>query len=358
MNTKIFSSREWRRLIGESPLDWLLEPSNPSVRFFALRDILGRGEDDEELADARSSIPTSPVVAKIMAKQRPQGHWEGAESPYLPKYKASYWQIMILSELGMDKGDERVRRACEYIFRFQHSEGGFSCASLEQARERYRSGIGAKPFTTRDERFAAFVREQQLSCLTGNISAALIRMGYGDDARMLKALRWLARVQNRDGGWLCPYWSAHARDTHGCFGGTIGALDPFSQMPRGKLTGEMERAVRDGAEFLLMHRLYKADHHNYRIINRSWLKFGFPPFYGGSMLRSLDILTKLGYVDDERMSDAVQVLLSKRRKDGTWTWVLEATPAGRMQANIEVKGQPSKWVTLISLRVLKRLRQG
>jgi len=353
--SEIFSSREWRKLIGETPVDWLLEPSNSPLRFFTLRDVLDRGEDDDELTDAKSSIPASQVVAKIMAKQRPQGHWEEAGSPYLPKYKASYWQIMILSELGMDRGDERVRRACEYIFGFQHDEGGFSCASLEQARARYESATMKAKFNIphRDEWASAYVREQQLSCLTGNISAALIRMGYGDDARVGKALRWLSRIQNRDGGWLCPYWSAHARDTHGCFGGTIGALDPFSQMPRGKLTGEMRQVARDGVEFLLMHRLYKADHHNYRIINRNWLKLGFPPFYGGGILRSLDILTKLGYVDDERLSDAVRVLLSKRRKDGKW--VLEGTPAGRMQANIEAMGKPSKWVTLISLRILKRL---
>jgi len=349
----MFSGREWGKLICETPIDWLLETSNPSLRFFVLRDVLCRSEDDEELVDAKSSIPTSEVVAKIMAKQRPQGHWGEEESPYLPKYKASYWQIMVLSELGMCKGDERVRRACEYIFRFQHSEGGFSCISLEQAREKYEAVAKSKPFPPRDEWASAFVREQQLSCLTGNVSAALIRMGYEDDVRVVKALRWLSKIQNPDGGWLCPYWRAHARDTHGCFGGTIGALDPFSQMPRGKLTVEMERAAKNGAEFLLKHRLFKADHHGYRIINRSWLKLSFPLFYGCSILRSLDILTKLGYADDERLSDGVQVLLSKRRKDGTW--VLESTPVGRMQANIEIKDKPSKWVTLVSLRILKRL---
>lgn len=122
------------------------------------------------------------------------------------------------------------------------------------------------------------------------------------------------------------------------------------------MTGEMKRVAMNGAEFLLKHRLFKADHHGYRIINRSWLKLGFPLFYGCGILRSLDILTRLGYADDERLSDAIQVLLSKRRKDGTW--VLESTPVGRMQANIEAKGKPSKWVTLISLRILKRLCTG
>jgi len=37
-------------------------------------------------------------------------------------------------------------------------------------------------------------------------------------------------------------------------------------------------AIRRGSEFLLVHRLFKADHHNYEIINKSWLKLNFPWF--------------------------------------------------------------------------------
>jgi hypothetical protein len=79
----------------------------------------------------------------------------------------------------------------------------------------------------------------------------------------------------------------------------------------------------------------------------------FPWFYGYNILRGLDVLTKLGYVKDERLNDAVEVLLQKRQSSGAW--ILESAPIGRMQTNIEAKGRPSKWVTLIALRVLKRL---
>lgn len=106
-------------------------------------------------------------------------------------------------------------------------------------------------------------------------------------------------------------------------------------------------------EFLPMHRLFKADHHNYQVINKSRLRRGFPWFYGYNILRGLDILTKLGYSKDGYLSDAVQILLWKHRNDGAW--ILENTPAGRMQTNIEAKGKPSKWITLITLRVLKQL---
>jgi hypothetical protein len=111
--------------------------------------------------------------------------------------------------------------------------------------------------------------------------------------------------------------------------------------------------IEKGAEFLLMHHMFKADHHGYKVINQSWLKPSFPWFYGYNILRGLDVLTKLGYVSDERLNDAVEILLQKRQSNGTW--ILESAPIGRMQTNIEAKGKPSKWITLIALRVLKRL---
>ncbi len=339
----------------KSPIDWLLEESNPSVRYFTLRDIVGKPEDDDELIAARRAIPESATIREILKKQSSEGYWEHPKSPYLPKYKSSYWTIMVLGLLGMDNTTEKVKKACEFIFQFQHDAGGFSCSSVDDALRKYeyrrRKG---KQLPSRNEFVPSFIFESQLSCLTGNVAAALIRIGYADDPRVKKALEWLVRVQNKDGGWLCPYWKAHVRDWHGCFMGTICSLEAFSEIPRSKFTEEMKDAASRGAEFLLKHRLFKAEHHDYKVINHAWLESSFPWFAGYNILRGLDVLTKLGYVKDERLNDAVEALMQKRQSDGKW--ILENSPAGRMQANIEVKGQPSKWITLIALRVLKRLK--
>lgn len=113
-------------LLKGDPTDWLLEPDNPSVRYLTLRDIVGCSENDKEMVKAKEDVRTDRRVLKIFSKQKPEGYWEDAERPYLPKYKSTYWQVMILSLLGLDKSDERVRKACEFIFRFQLDEGGFS----------------------------------------------------------------------------------------------------------------------------------------------------------------------------------------------------------------------------------------
>jgi len=349
----------WKSVLKGDPVNWLLEHENPSVRYFTLRDVLDFSEKNPEVEEARAAIRSYEKVSKIFSKQKPKGYWESAEQPYHPKYKSTYWQIMILSQLGLDKSDGRVRKACEYIFRFQHEEGGFSTFGEEGAKREYRwvkeralkRGKQLPPFEAwaREK-----IRENEMSCLTGNVAASLIRLGYAEDDRVRRALNWLVEIQNDDGGWLCPYWKAHIKDEHGCFMGTITPLDAFSELPSKEITPEIETAVERGMEFLLMHRLFKADHHQFRVIKTAWLKLGFPWFFY-DILRGLSVATKLGYSLDERIDDALENLLQKQNSDGKW--ILESTPSSRMQTNLEPKGKPSKWITLHALKVIKRIRQ-
>lgn len=340
--------------VSEALLQWLLERENPSVRYFTLRDMLGREERDPEVQATEVSIPESKIIRKIFAAQESKGYWEEPWNPYHPKYKSSYWTIMTLGQLGIDRRDAHIKKACEYIFQFQLDEGSFSSYTYKRALQEYESyRARGKKLSPKKKWVSQLIFEHQYSCLTGNMAAALMRLGYHNDSRVKKALVWLMKVQNDDGGWLCPYWPAHIKDKHGCFYGTICPLEAFSEVPRKNLTSGMEKTIKKGAAFLLMHHLFRADHHNYQVINKSWLQLGFPWFYGYNILRGLDVLTKLGYAGDKRLGDAVAVLMQKRRHDGKW--ILEAAPTGRMHVNLEAKGKPSKWITLIALRVLKRV---
>lgn len=53
---------------------WLLEVEDPSIRYITLRDILGRGEENPALKDAKALIPGSKIVTKIFSKQNPKGY--------------------------------------------------------------------------------------------------------------------------------------------------------------------------------------------------------------------------------------------------------------------------------------------
>jgi len=337
-------------------IQWLLEPHNPSVRYFTLRDLLGLPEDDPQLRAAQAAIPQSRDVARIFSRQAAGGHWGDPATPYVPMYKASYWTLMILAQLGLNRDDHRVQPAVEYLFRFQQPLGGFSVSGEEGAEREYervaqRQLAKGKTPPDKPASFADSVHQMTLSCLTGNVVAALLRLGYVNDPRVWRAVDWLISIQNVDGGWLCPYRERHIRDTHSCFHGTICALEAFSEtFGKVKRPPEVQAAIARAAEFLLIHHLYRADHHSLKVINPTWLRLAFPWFYHYSILRGLWVLTQLG-IDDPRMDDARSVLRDKQTPDGTW--ILESTPYRRMQADLEKKGDPSKWITLKALQVLR-----
>jgi len=137
-------------------------------------------------------------------------------------------------------------------------------------------------------------------------------------------------------------------------------------------------AVERGCEFMLMHRLYKSDKTG-RVIHEGWTSLHFPSFYFYDILHGLRVLISLGYGRDERMGDAVELLRSKRLRDRMWP--LEAsfvnTPKRNLVKNsgtgqwsvvegenvtdippiyssLGSVGEPSAWVTLNALRVLKK----
>ena len=341
-------------------MDWLLEDNNQPVKYFTMRDLLDYRNKDSDLIQAREEIASYKVIERIFSMQHSDGHWESGEKPYLPKYKSSYWQLMLLAMLGLKKEDSRIERAFKHISKFQHPEGGFTEYMEEGARRDYdylrkRSLKRKKDYPPFTEWAPEKIREMQLSCLTGNMSLALIRLGYLEHNVVKKALQWLVKIQNEDGGWLCPYWGAHKNNTHGCFMGTITPLDALSEVPMHRRSREMKDAIKQGAEFLLMHRLYKSDHHDFKIIDSRWLKLCFPQFFY-DVLRGLDVVTKLGYASDSRIDDALGVILNKRNDLGQWT--MECSYTGRIHGTIEQKDRPSKWITLTALKVLKRVIQG
>ncbi len=57
---------------------------------------------------------------------------------------------------------------------------------------------------------------------------------------------------------------------------------------------------------------------------------------------------------DNRMNDALEVLIKKRTKDGFWK--LASKHPGQTHFEMKQAGVPSRWNTLIALRVLKHYK--
>ena len=92
------------------------------------------------------------------------------------------------------------------------------------------------------------------------------------------------------------------------------------------------------------------------IIRRDFLQLSFPPRWKYNILKALDYFRAAGVPWDPRMADALAFLLSRRLPDGRWR--LNAPHPGQVHFVMEQAGQPSRWNTLLALRVLKAYGQG
>jgi len=191
----------------------------------------------------------------------------------------------------------------------------------------------------------------------GNMVWSLIRLGYLEDPRVKRGIDWITIFQRFDDGieqppkgW--PYDKATSCfGRHSCHMGVVKSLKALAEIPAEKRSEDVMNTIEEGVEYLLKHHIHKRSHDLSRYSKPGWLRFGFPLMYQTDVLEILDILTKFSY-KDERMREAVDLVINKQEKDGRWK--LENTFNGRFQTNIEQKGKPSKWITLRALTVLKR----
>ena len=107
--------------------------------------------------------------------------------------------------------------------------------------------------------------------------------------------------------------------------------------------------MRRGHEFLLAHRLFRS-HRTGEVVNAAMARMNFPPRWHYDFIRALDHLRSVNASGDERMQDAIELLLKKRKQGGRWP--AYRPYSGRMFIPMEQAGQPSRWNTLRALRLL------
>jgi len=321
---------------NEYVLEWLLEEGNPSVRYWTLQHLQGKSKSDKVVIDAQKRIMDSECVKAILAAQTDDDFWGNAEDMYNPKYRGATHNLLILAELGAEKTPE-IERAIEHLFLFQRESGHF---------------LGDLPKTAKGR--ASVVKDG--CCLDGNILYYLLHFGYLEDSRVQKLIEFQADYYDEEnGGWKCRAFPIDASKVFpiNCYMGRAKMLRGLASIPEHSRSKSIRAIIDREIEVILENGIYKylKNPDGSRKEKVGWTRFGFPLFYQSDALEVLDVLTSLA-VKDSRMQEAIDLVVSLRQKDGRWT--LKNTYNGKMLCDIDAKGQPSKWVTLRALRVLRR----
>jgi hypothetical protein len=138
---------------------------------------------------------------------------------------------------------------------------------------------------------------------------------------------------------------------HPCAWGAIKGLRALAAIPPRRRALFVRRAIDAGAEFLLSRDPAVADYPTGTNVSSSWFKLGFPSGYVADVLQNLEVLAELGRGRDARLARAIEWLLSQQDAEGRWH---NRYPyAGKLWADVDRPGEPSKWVTLRVCAFLK-----
>ena len=315
---------QWKHLLHDDSTDWLLEESDPSLRYFSLLTLLESSQDDSEVSAARAAINESEPVRRILDAQRPAGYWGRDKRPYHGVSK----HLITLEHLGYGGEDERVHTAIEYLFaNSQMDDGAFTAGEFRDGRR----GV--------------------IPCFTANTVHFLHWFGYGNDSRTARALRYLLRTQRDDGGWLC---FERVKKTHACFWATAKVLRALEALPAKQQTTDVRDAREAAVNLLLNSGLYR-HHSEFGKVSTAWFEFARPLFASTDVLEVLQLVTPFVSPDDERIGEGLRIVLEKQDADGRWPAERQVRVKKTFPIPFEEVGQPSKWVTLHAHHLLKRL---
>ena len=330
-------------------LAWLQSAENPAVAVLTRRELLGEPESAASAAlwaRRNEYAPVAAILTEFPALL-------AAETRDYQKYRGPLWQVHFLGELWADGTDERVRHLVGYAFSRQLHDGSWSVSGGPN---------GAIP------------------CLTANVGRALARMGWERDERVVRALAQVASVVVEHGALVCPrggtdtlngychmlapklllflaevpreLWPDGAEQMRDECVRVLRAREVFRCLPEGsrELLDLVSKAK--AAEVPAMRETWLAEHGPRKYCDKpGWLRFGFPLSYNSDALESLAALAGMGERARPEYGAALRAV--RDAADDRMRWTMRTSFNGKMVADVEKRGQPSRWLTLRALCVLR-----
>lgn len=314
----------------KSVIDWLLD-SDPAIRWQVMRDLIDAPA--EQVAAERARVATEGWGAKLLAMQGADGTWAGAA--FNQELNSTMHVLSLLRELGLNPTSDEARRAVDLV-REHVKWKGWDWDGSWRGPE-----FDGNPF------FAGEVEP----CINGQVGASGAYFGQN----IQRIIECLLAEQLADGGWNCEAANGSTRSS---FNTTICVLECLLEYElAGRSNPKVTEARLRGQEYLLARHLFRRLSTG-DVIGQDrdggsmWARFAFPTWWHYDILRGLDYLRRASVVPDERVAEAIDLVVSKR--DGNGRWPLDTRYPGQMPVEFgESEGQPSRWNTLRALRVLK-----
>ncbi len=333
------------KYLNQSPLDWLLEDSDPSIRYLTSKEIV----EDSASDSLYGAITETPAIRRLVNRK---GILLGKSRHDDIFYSGIVWCFAEAIERGLDKRSSIIQNSAEFIItRYQTQSGGFS--------------LQWKPLT-------------EVACRTGDMIRLLLRAGFKGE-KVNRGIEWIVAHQRHDGGWLhCPLAGTcdqlklillnkpgsglNREGNHSvtsCIYATIACSMALADYRYISGSTRNDVPISRAAEFFLQRSLYKTGRGEPIRPRPSWNRdfrlLGYPVMSQYDILLGTLFIAKAGLLGERRAGEAFNLIISKQNNDGSWN--MENAQTGMMFGNESRRrvGNKSKWVTLQAMRLLTLL---
>ncbi len=287
-----------------------------SIQYQTHRDLL-----DTDKPTLRKKIESEGWGSRFLSYRHSNGHWGRAF--YQPKWISTHYTLLDLKNLNISPDNKKIKETLDIIFTNQKgSDGGIRCGADQ------RSDV----------------------CVNGMVLNYASYFSVSEES-LRSVIDFLLNEKMNDGGFNCRSNTTGA--THSSLHTTLSVAEGILEYQRNGYKyrlKELVKAKNKSHEFILMHRLFRSDKTG-KIINPNFLKLYYPGRWYYDILRALDYFQDANVKHDDRMADAIEVILGKRTKDGLWK--LASKHSGQTHFEMELAGKPSRWITLKAMRVLR-----
>ncbi|MDR1539388.1 MAG: hypothetical protein LBU32_15595 [Clostridiales bacterium] len=250
-------------------------------------------------------------------------------SEFQPKPLYAIWRIVALAEIPHSYTLDYTKGVVEYIERHLATESGFTL-----------TGKAA----------------DLLPCYNAMLLEAYSKLGISrlDSAR--NSLKWILGFQPFERG-IPSVWTGRGVQKYGgclkrtpCFLGIAKSVKALAYYAESIGWGDsnVNALIEKGLEYVLTHRLYKRLS-NGEPINAHMLDISFPASYQLNVVELLDLARLTSKLADERCSDALQYVRSKRLSSGAWKNDYSYKADGYL--TFDRRGKEGEWISYVLGRI-------
>jgi hypothetical protein len=319
----------------KAPIAWLLEGA-PYIRYRTRRDLLGRPEEDPQVAADRRLMLTDPLIQELVAELQ---SWPGPVIASHKSAKQHFHKLTFLADLGLRAGDPGMGAVVERVLALRSAEGPLAL-HMDTG-----GGADALAWTLCDTPLIEYALLGLGLAGQPVVEAAgeyLMRLGRTDAARGL--LGWPCAVSSSLGSWRGP-----GKKDDPCPFANLAMLKMAAQHAVWRDAAE----TRAGAETLLSLWIDSRTRHPYIFFMGDDFRKLKAPFVWYDLLHVLEVLSRFPWLNgDARLADMRTVLAGKADAAGCFS--AEAVYQPWRAWEFGQKKAPSRWVTLLAHRILAR----